>query len=267
MITPIRLDLAMHTPSQRTAIDFPRSSPRLISILIPVYNEAANIGPLVTLLSQVKFPLPTEWIFIDDHSKDNSYELLKNIKGCVSNLKCLRRPQNLGKGAAIRSGIEIASGDIIVIQDCDLECNPHDLPKLIDPIVNGEADVVYGSRFKSKNHRINRIWHRYGNRLLTAFSNLCSGMCVTDMETCYKIFRADILKNFRLTSNRFGFEPEVTAYVAKFNFRVTEYPISYFPRTHREGKKIGWKDAIAALWFIFKFNFLVDQAQCLKRPL
>lgn len=240
------------------------ASVKLFSLIIPVYNESRNLDDLVARLDAIAWPVDTEWIFINDGSKDDSSKIIKSIQLRYPRIRLIDNEKNRGKGAALRMGIDAAQGQIVAVQDADAEYDPADLLVLIRPLLAGKADVVYGSRFRADGFQVHRTFHRYVNRLLTLFSNLCSGIHVTDMETCYKVFRADIVKAFALQSNRFGFEPEITAYIAKFSLRVLEFPISYFPRNYAQGKKIGWKDGIAALWFIFKYNFLVDRVRSLK---
>jgi glycosyltransferase involved in cell wall biosynthesis len=236
----------------------------MLSILIPVYNEAANISMLFERLTKIPWPFDVQLIFVDDGSKDNSFELISHEIQRRSNqdskfqFVCYQQPQNMGKGAALHKSIELATGDICVVQDADFEYDPTDLLELVKPIINNEADVVYGSRFKKSNCQVHRTYHYFINRILTLFSNLVTGLYLTDMETCYKCIRTEILKNLNLTSPRFGFEPEVTAHLARLKIRVHELPIRYFPRNYLEGKKITWKDGIAALRHILYFNFFVD---------
>ncbi len=227
-----------------------------LSIIIPVYNEEETLIAIFKKLKEVDYGVKTEFVFIDDFSKDNSPGIVKELAEKHQGVVAHYQEFNRGKGAAIRRGLELASGDLIMIQDADLEYEPKDIPALIEPILNGQADVVYGSRFKNSGFQVHRTWHRLANRFLTAFSNLCSGLYFSDMETCYKMFKADIIKNIVLDSDRFGFEPEITAKIAKLNLRVAEVPIRYYPRSYQEGKKIGWRDGFAALWYIVKYNFL-----------
>ena len=227
-----------------------------LSIIIPVYNEEETLIAIFKKLKEVDYGVKTEFVFIDDFSKDNSPGIVKELAEKHQGVVAHYQEFNRGKGAAIRRGLELASGDLIMIQDADLEYEPKDIPALIEPILNGQADVVYGSSFKNSGFQVHRTWHRLANRFLTAFSNLCSGLYFSDMETCYKMFKADIIKNIVLDSDRFGFEPEITAKIAKLNLRVAEVPIRYYPRSYQEGKKIGWRDGFAALWYIVKYNFL-----------
>ena len=237
-----------------------------VSLVIPIYNEAKLLPEFLSKVDSLKLRISKELIFIDDCSKDNSLAILRDYK-FSSNFKIIEHEKNQGKGAALRKGIEQASGDIIVVQDADFEYDMDDLPSLIQPLVDEKADVVYGSRFRKEVHQVHRTFHYLVNRILTLISNILSGMYVSDMETCYKIFRADIIKNINLTSNRFGFEPEVTAKIARLKLRVKEYPISYYPRNYMEGKKITWKDGFAALWHLVYFNILASKKSYFKENL
>jgi len=241
-----------------------RMEPLLISLVIPVYNEEANLPYIVDALSQVRWPAPCEWVFINDGSTDRSLELLRKIEKTYANARLIDLGKNCGKGSAIQRGIDEAQGSVIAIQDADMEYDPNELPALIRPILKGQADVVFGARFGKGQINVHRTLHRMVNLFLTAASNIFSGVYLKDMETCYKVFRADLIKSFRLTSKRFGFDPEVTAYIAKFRLRMLEYPVSYCPRSHFHGKKIGWKDGIAALWFILRYNLFVSTSSCLR---
>jgi glycosyltransferase involved in cell wall biosynthesis len=224
----------------------------VLSVIIPVYNEAATVANVVHRLRSVSLNL--QLVGVDDASSDGSGATLDDLK--VQGLLdfVVHHPRNLGKGAAIRTGISVASGDIIVIQDADLEYDPEDLPRLIQPIVDGKADAVFGSRFLGSEHRVLYFWHSVGNRLLTLFSNMLTDINLTDMETCYKAVRAPLMKSLVLTSDRFGFEPEITARLAQSKARIWEISVSYSGRTYEEGKKIGWRDGVAALWHILRFN-------------
>ena len=225
-----------------------------LSIIIPVYNEAKYIAKVIDALHEVNFPCETEIVVIDDCSIDDSWQIINSINNKKSNLVIHQLGQNSGKGAAVRAGIKLASGTHIIVQDADLETDPNDICRLLQPILGGKADVVYGSRFHSNSNQVRKTYHYLGNKFLTFLSNLASGIYLTDMETCYKLVPAKILKSIDLTSNRFGFEPELTAKLAKLGCRIEEYPISYYPRTYRQGKKITWKDGIAAIWYILKYN-------------
>ena len=223
-----------------------------LSVVIPVYNERETILEILQRVRDVD--LPKEIIVVDDFSTDGTRETLKSLPA-DENLKVIYHPTNMGKGAALRTGFAAVAGDIVVVQDADLEYDPAEYPNLIQPILAHKADVVFGSRFLGGPHRVLLFWHSVGNRVLTMLSNMFTDLNLTDMETCYKVFRADILRKITLRENRFGFEPEFTAKVGKGRFRVFEVPISYSGRDYSEGKKIGWKDGIAAIYFILKYGF------------
>lgn len=227
-----------------------------LSIIVPVYNEEPQLESVIEMLMASPCPIEREWIFVEDKSKDRSLEILLKCSEKYK-FKVIAQPKNFGKGAAVIRGIKEATGDLILIQDADFEYDPKDIPALIEPFINNQADVVYGSRFKKNATQVHRTYHYFVNRFLTFLSNLLSGIYLTDMETCYKVFRADLIKSMNLTSNRFGIEVEFTAYIAKIRARIYELPIAYYPRTKLQGKKINWKDGVAALWFLFKFNRLV----------
>ena len=217
-----------------------------ISLIIPIFNEADHLERFLTLIDGLKLPVEKELVFVEDCSRDSSFDILSSFK-FKSKFKILKHETNRGKGAALRTGIDAASGDIIGVQDADFEYDPNEIPSLVQPLLDGRADAVFGSRFKANSVQVHRTLHYLVNRFLTVMSNLMSGLYLSDMETCYKFFQADIIKNMVLTSDRFGFEPEVTAKVGKLKVRVMELPISYFPRNYIEGKKITWMDGIAAL--------------------
>ncbi len=222
-----------------------------LSIIIPCYNEKEH---LPELLSRVRSsPVPEkEIILVDDCSTDGTTELIRTqIEAAVD--RVIYHPKNMGKGAAIRSGLDCVTGDIVIIQDADLEYDPMEYPKLMTPIVEGRADVVYGSRFMGGDpHRVHLFWHYVGNRILTLLSNMFTNLNLTDMETCYKLFRTDVIKGLRIQQNRFGIEPEITAKVARARCRIYEVGISYYGRTYGEGKKIGWKDGVKAAYVILR---------------
>lgn len=231
------------------------SDENLLSLLIPIYNEAEHLAEFLRRIDEMDFGIGKELIFVDDYSTDGSSEILRNHP-IRSRHQKIFRPANQGKGAAIHEAIAVCQGNLIVIQDADFEYHPRDLPQLIQSILDDKADIVYGSRFRRGSPQVHRTYHYLGNRFLTALSNLSSGLYLSDMETCYKVFRAEILKNLKLESKRFGFEPEVTAKIARLRARVFEFPVSYEPRNYLEGKKITWRDGVATLWQIVKFNYL-----------
>lgn len=220
-----------------------------ISIIIPVYNEAKTIREILNRVKGV--PFEKEIIVVDDGSNDQTSEILKEEKEMI---KILNHAKNMGKGAAIRTALPHVTGEIVIIQDADLEYNPSEYGNLIKPILDGVADVVYGSRFLGGPHRVLFFWHFLGNKILTTLSNMLTDLNLSDMETGYKVFRSDVLKKIKIKSNRFGFEPEITAKVAKMKCRIYEVPISYWGRDYSEGKKIRWKDGLAALYWIIRFN-------------
>lgn len=228
----------------------------LISIVMPVYNEKATILSILEKVQAVSVPFEKEIIVVDDCSTDGTRQMLENIEGAMnSGFKVIYHNKNQGKGAALMSGFKEAKGDIAIIQDADLEYDPSEYPKLIQPILDGKADVVYGSRFKGEGpHRVLFFWHYVGNRMLTTMSNIFTNLNLTDMETCYKAFKREILSKIELKEKRFGFEPEITAKIARLGCRVYEVGISYSGRTYLEGKKIKWKDGIRALWCIIKYS-------------
>lgn len=220
-----------------------------LSVIIPVYNEA---GTILEIIQRVKeAPFEKEIIVVDDSSTDGTARLLKeNSEGIMA----LFHDRNKGKGAAIRTALPYINGEIAIIQDADLEYHPSEYPRLISPILNGVADVVYGSRFQGGTHRVLYFWHSIGNNVVTTLSNMFTNLNLSDMETGYKVFRSEVLKRIKIESSRFGFEPEITAKIAKMGCRIYEVPISYWGRDYSEGKKINWKDGLAALYWIIKFN-------------
>ena len=231
-----------------------------LSVVVPVYNEAKLLRRVVEGLLASPCPIGREWIFVDDCSTDGSGKILEELSS-KHGFRFFSQPKNQGKGAAVIRGIREATGDFLVIQDADTEYDPSDIPTLIEPLIQNKADVVYGSRFKKNAPQVHRTYHYFVNRFLTGLSNLFSGIYVTDMETCYKVFRTDLVKAMILKSNRFGIEIEFTAYIAKVRARIFEFPISYHPRTRLQGKKISWKDGVAALLHLVRFNWFVSREQ------
>ena len=228
-----------------------------LSIIIPAYNEAPTIEKLLAAVHAVPLEgIEKEIICVDDCSRDGTAEKLNQLAPTY-NLRVFRHAVNRGKGAALRTGIAAATGDLVLIQDADLEYDPAEYPRLLKPILDGKADVVYGSRFiGGESHRVLYFWHSVGNRVLTTFSNMLTNLNLTDMEVCYKLFRAEVIRNITIEEDRFGFEPEITAKVAKQRCRVYEVGISYSGRTYEEGKKISWQDGVQALWCIVKYNLM-----------
>ena len=224
-----------------------------LSIIIPCYNEKSTIREVIDAVLAAPYD-NKEIIIVDDCSKDGTKEvLLEEIEPLVHQI--LFHKVNQGKGAALRTGIQAATGDIVLIQDADLEYDPQEYPNLVEPILRNKADVVYGSRFMgSQPHRVLYFWHSVGNMVLTILSNMFTNLNLTDMETCYKVFRREIIQGISIKENRFGFEPEITAKIAKLECRIFEVGISYYGRTYKEGKKIGWKDGFRAIYCIVKYN-------------
>ncbi len=224
-----------------------------LSIVIPVFNEVRTIEEILRRVQSVDAGLDKEIIVVDDGSTDGTREILERLSS--TSIKVFFHEKNTGKGSALQTGFAKAGGDIVLVQDADLEYNPREYPQLLEPILDGRADVVYGSRFLGGPHRVLFFWHYVGNRILTTFSNMLSNLNLTDMETCYKVFRKDVLQRIKLKAKRFGFEPEITIKLAKLKCRFYEVPISYSGRDYSEGKKIGWKDGLAALFHLIRFKF------------
>ena len=233
------------------------SSELKLSVLIPVFNERDTIREVIQRVRAV--PIDTEIILVDDCSADGTRDVLRALAESEKDLKIRFHEVNRGKGAAIRTALAEATGDVVIIQDADMEYDPVEYPRLLAPIEQGVAEVVYGSRFLGGPHRVLFFWHQLGNQFLTLMSNVLTNLNLTDMETGYKVFRTDVLKAMRLTTDRFGFEPEVTARISQMRCRIFEMPISYWGRDYDDGKKITWKDGVAAFWHIFKFNLLDRQ--------
>lgn len=229
--------------------------PKGLSVVVPVYNEVSTIKEIIRRIDSTT--LVSQIVIVDDGSVDGTREVLKELDSAGrSDLTIVMHEKNRGKGAAVRTGIEKAIGDVVLIQDADLEYDPKDYPHLLEPILDGRADVVYGSRFLGGPHRVLFFWHYIVNRMLTFLSNVFTNLNLTDMEVGYKVFRREILRGIQIRSDRFNFEPEITAKVAKRKARIYEVPISYSGRTYEEGKKIGFMDGVEALWTIFKYRFM-----------
>ncbi|HNX52069.1 MAG TPA: glycosyltransferase family 2 protein [Thermoanaerobaculaceae bacterium] len=233
-----------------------------VSVVVPVYNEASTVAALLDQVARAPLPPSVgelELVAVDDCSKDATSQVLAAwqppvVEGRRMTFTTRRHEVNRGKGAALSTGFALATGDVLIIQDADLEYDPADYPTLLQPIVAGHADVVYGSRFLGGPHRVLFFWHFLGNQILTTISNMLTDLNLSDMETCYKVFTREVRERLHVTSERFGFEPEFTARVAQMGVRIYEVPISYHGRTYAEGKKIGWKDGFEAIWCILKFN-------------
>jgi glycosyltransferase involved in cell wall biosynthesis len=225
-----------------------------LSIVIPCFNEKNTLEKVIARVKSI--PVKSEIIIVDDFSTDGTRELLENGLGAKVD-KAVYHNKNQGKGAALRTGFAHAIGDCVIVQDADLEYDPHDIPMLLQPILEGKADVVYGSRFMGgRPHRVLYFWHYVGNKFLTLLSNMFTNLNLTDMETCYKLFKRDVIQSIKIEENRFGFEPEITAKVSRLKCRVYEVGISYYGRTYEEGKKIGWKDGVRAIYCILKYGIL-----------
>ncbi len=223
-----------------------------LSVVIPIYNEVATLDQLIAAVQAS--PVDKEIVLVDDGSTDGSRERLRAYEA-LEGFRVLYHEQNQGKGASVRDGIRACSGDLVIIQDADLEYDPLEFPLLMQPVLDGKADVVYGSRFTGSGpHRVLYFWHYVGNRALTLLSNACTNLNLTDMETCYKLFRREVIQGIEIQETRFGLEPEITAKVARGDWRIYEVGISYAGRTYEEGKKIGWRDGFRAIWCILKYN-------------
>jgi len=226
-----------------------------LSVVMPVYNEAATVAEVIQVVL-LQRPVQ-QLVVVDDASTDGTWENLKSATNGDARVTLVRHEQNQGKGAALRTGFAQATAPVVMVQDADLEYDPTEYYRVLAPILMGKADVVFGSRFLGAGaHRVLYYWHSVGNNLLTAFSNMATNLNLSDMEACYKVFRREIIQQIKIEENRFGFEPEVVSKVARLNVRIYEVAISYYGRTYAEGKKIGWRDGIRALWCIFKYNFL-----------
>ena len=229
----------------------------ILSVVIPVYNEAATIARVIERVRKAPIELPMELVVVDDASSDGTRAILEQLAAeGPSDLRLLTHPVNRGKGAAVRTGLASVRGEIVLIQDADLEYDPRDYPLLLEPILEGQADVVYGNRFHGGPHRVLYFGHYVANRALTLISNLVTGLNLSDMEVGYKVFRTEVVRRLELRSERFGIEPELTVKLARLGCRIYEVPIRYYGRTYEEGKKITWRDGVAALWFILRYRFL-----------
>ena len=230
-----------------------------LSVIVPVYNEIATIAEIVRRIRAAPIKIPMELIFVDDFSVDGTRDYLQKYAGNEQEegveIKVFCHARNFGKGAAIRTGIEHVTGTMVLIQDADLEYDPQDYGALLKPILDGRADVVFGNRFHGGTHRVLYFWHSVGNRFLTTLCNMITNLNLTDMEVGYKVFRTEIFRQVQLTSDRFGFEPEITVKVSKLGCRIYEVPISYYGRTYAEGKKISWRDGLAAFYHIIRYRF------------
>ena len=235
-----------------------------VSIVIPVYNESATVEELLRRVASV--PVAKEVIVVDDGSSDGTRPLLTRLHGIGLIDHLVLHDRNRGKGAALRTGFRHATADVVAVQDADLEYDPGEIPRLLGPIADGKADAVYGSRFLGGPHRVLFFWHMVGNRILTLLSNILTDLNLTDMETCQKLVRRELLQSLPLTVDRFGIEPEITARLAQAEARIYEMPVSYDGRSYAEGKKIGWKDGVSAIWFILRSNLLGPKARPWKAP-
>jgi glycosyltransferase involved in cell wall biosynthesis len=224
-----------------------------LSVVMPVYNERATLREAIRRV--LAMPIDIELLCVDDGSRDGSREILEELQTKHSQIRTLIQPYNMGKGAALRRGIQQATGDFVIVQDADLEYDPSEYPQLLEPLIQGRADVVFGSRFQGSGpHRVLYFWHSVGNSILTLLSNCLTNINLSDMETCYKAFRREVIQSIPLEEDRFGFEPEITVKVARRKLRIYEVGISYSGRTYEEGKKIGWKDGVRALYCLIKYS-------------
>jgi len=228
-----------------------------LSIVIPIFNEVSTVEQIIEKVCSVSLPVERELVLVDDYSTDGTRDILAKLEGAHPDWHVCYHEENQGKGAALRTGFAAATGDVVVIQDADLEYDPRDYVALLGPIMDGHADVVYGSRFLGGGpHRVVFFWHYLGNRLLTTLSNMMTDINLTDMEVCYKMFRREVLQSISIKEPRFGFEVEITAKVSRGKWRIYEVPISYYGRSYAEGKKITWRDGVHALWCVFKYRFV-----------
>jgi glycosyltransferase involved in cell wall biosynthesis len=235
-----------------------------LSVVMPVYNERSTLREVVRKVLSV--PLEIELITVDDGSRDGSREILAELQSEYPQIRVVLQPYNMGKGAALRRGIQEATGDFVIIQDADLEYDPAEYPQLLEPLIQGKADVVYGSRFLGgAPHRVLYFWHSVGNQFLTLLSNSLTNINLSDMETCYKVFRREVIQAIPIEENRFGFEPEITVKVARRSLRIYEVGISYSGRTYAEGKKIGWKDGVRALYCLLKYSLKEPRASAVAK--
>ncbi len=223
----------------------------ILSVIIPVYNERSTILEILKRVNEVEYK--TDIVIVDDGSSDGTVEILQDLE--MNNVRVFYHQENRGKGAAVQTGLKEVRGDVVIIQDADLEYDPCEYGKVLEPIIDGRADAVYGSRFLGGPHRVLLFWHYLGNRFLTFLSNVLNNINLTDMETCYKAFRASVFETVKIQSNRFGFEPEITAKLARNRFCIYEVPISYSGRDYEEGKKITWRDGIAAIFWVIRYRF------------